>query len=171
MLAYQKAFAKNEYQKKEKIEDILSIEIANKIKAFSEENLRTFLTSDLKELNDCFRAKAYKATLILAGSILEAVLIDWISDIHGVNYFEEDYYVTDRRTGRQKRAELIDYINEIKYIERPHWMDEANKAHEIRKKRNLVHAKLGINSDEINEATCKMVIGYLEDVLKTRGIQ
>lgn len=169
LLAYQKAFAKNEYQKKEKIEDILSIEIANKIKAFSEDNLRTFLTSDLKELNDCFRAKAYKATLILAGSILEAVLIDWLSDIHGVNYFDEEYYVTDRRTGRQKRADLIDYINEIKEIERPRWMDEATKAHEIRKKRNLVHAKLCINSDEINEEVCKQVIDYLRDVLKTRG--
>lgn len=171
LLAYQKAFAKNEYQKKEKIEDILSIEIANKIKAFSEDNLRTFLTSDLKELNDCFRAKAYKATLILAGSILEAVLIDWLSDIKGVNYFEEDYMIIDRRTGREKRAELIDYINEIKEIERPNWMEEADKAHKIRKKRNLVHAKLCINSDEINEEVCRQVIDYLRDVLKTRGVQ
>ena len=171
LMAHQKAFAKNEYQKKEKIEDILSIEIANKIKAFSEDNLRTFLTSDLKELNDCFRAKAYKATLILAGSILEAVLIDWLSDIHGVNYFNEEYYVTDQRNGRQKRAELIDYINEIKYIEHPRWMDEANKAHEIRKKRNLVHAKLCMNSDEINESVCRQVIDYLGQVLKTRGVQ
>lgn len=171
LLTYQKAFAKNEYQKKEKIEDILNIEIANKIKAFSEDNLRTFLTSDLQELNNCFRAKAYKATLILAGSILEAVLIDWLSDIHGVNYFDEEYYVTDRRTGRQKRADLIDYINEIKEIERPNWMEEATKAHEIRKKRNLVHAKLCINSDEINETVCRQVIDYLRDVLKTRGVQ
>ena len=78
--------------------------------------------------------------------------------------------VTDRN-GRTKRADLIDYINEIKYIERPHWIDEANKAHEIRKKRNLVHAKLGINSDETNEETCRMVIDYLRDVIKTRGVE
>ena len=38
-------------------------------------------------------------------------------------------------------------------------------------KRNLVHAKLGINSDEINEETCRMVINYLRDVTKTRGIE
>ena len=38
-------------------------------------------------------------------------------------------------------------------------------------KRNLVHAKLGINSDEINEETCRMVINYLRDVIKTRGIE
>lgn len=49
-------------------------------------------------------------------------------------------------------------------------MDEASKAHEIRRKRNLVHAKLGIDSNEINEETCRIVIDYLRDVLKTRGI-
>ena len=84
--------------------------------------------------------------------------------------FEEDYMVTDRN-GRIKRADLIDYINEIKYIERPHWIEGATKAHEIRKKRNLVHAKLGINSDEIDRDTCRMVIDYLRDVIKTRGVE
>lgn len=189
LLHYQKDLSKKEYQPKEKIEDILNIEIANKIKAFSEENLRSFLTADLKELNDCFRVKAYKATLILAGSILEAVLIDWLSDIKGVNYFDENniYKVKkikkDKVTGQplidrngnklyyEKEANLVDYINEIKYIERPHWMEEADKAHTIREKRNLVHAKLCINSDEINEQVCRQVIEYLRDVLKTRGVQ
>lgn len=168
---YQKVLADNGYQQNDKIEDILNLETAKKIKVFDEENMRSFLTADLKELNDCFRVKAYKATLILAGSILEAVLIDWLSDIDGVNYFKEEYCVTDRRTGKKKRAELIDYINEIKYIERPHWMEEASKAHEIRKKRNLVHAKLCMNSDEVNEDVCRQVIEYLRDVLKTRGLQ
>ncbi len=163
-LASKKAKAKN-------VEDILNIEIAKTIKAHNEDQLRSFLTDDLQELNICYRNKAYKATLILAGSILEAVLIDWLSEIKGVDYFEEDYYVKDRRTGKDKKAELIDYINEIKYIEKPHWMEEAEKAHIIRKKRNLVHAKLCMKSNDVNEEVCKEVIGYLRDVLKTRGVQ
>ena len=154
----------------EKVEDILNIELAATIKMHNETQLRSFLVDDLKELNTCFSGGAYKATLILAGSILEAVLIDWLSEIDGVDYFENDYIVTDRN-GRSKRADLIDYINEIKYIERPRWMEEATKAHEIRKKRNLVHARLCINSDEVNERVCREVIGYLEDVLRTRGVQ
>lgn len=161
----------NKEKKAEAIEDILNVEMASKIKVHNEEQLRRFLTDDLRELNTCYKGKAYKATLILAGSILEAVLIDWLSEIHHKDYFNEDYMITDRRTGREKRADLIDYINEIKYIERPRWMEEATKAHEIRKKRNLVHAKLCINSDEINEDVCKQVIDYLRDVLKTRGVQ
>ena len=74
------------------------------------------------------------------------------------------------RNGREKRADLIDYINEIKYLRRPHWMKEAAKAHEIRKKRNLVHAKLCLQSNDINEEVCREVISYLCDVLKTRGV-
>lgn len=160
------------HEKKEKpkvVEDILNMELADNIRAYREDQLRSFLSDDLKELNTCFRGKAYKATLILAGSILEAVLIDWLSEIHHKNYFEEEYYVTDRN-GREKRADLIDYINEIKYLRRPRWMDEAAKAHEIRKKRNLVHAKLCLQSDDINEEVCREVISYLSDVLKTRGV-
>lgn len=159
----------NKEEKPKKVEDILNVELANHIKAYREDQLRSFLSDDLKELNTCFRGKAYKATLILAGSILEAVLIDWISELHQRNYFEEEYIIKDKY-GREKRADLIDYINEIKYIRRPRWADEAAKAHEIRKKRNLVHAKLCLMSDDINEQVCREVISYLRDVLKTRGV-
>ena len=140
------------------------------MKLHNEEQLKTFLMNDLKELNVCYKGKAYKAALILAGSILEAVLIDWLSEIKGVDFFENEYIIT-KRDGSTKRADLIDYINEIKYIERPNWMLEAEKAHEIRKKRNLVHAKLCLKTDEINEIVCNQVIEYLKDVLKTRGIK
>ena len=71
---------------------------------------------------------------------------------------------------QEKRADFIDYINAIKYIRRSRWVDEAAKAHEIRKKRNLVHAKLCLEYDDINEDVCREVISYLSDVLKTRGI-
>jgi hypothetical protein len=167
---YWKDLQQNQIKKAEKVEDILSMEILQKMKVHSTNQLQDMLQEDWKELNDCFRVKAYKATLILAGSILEAVLIDWLSEIKGEDYFVNDYMVTTPN-GREKRADLIDYIKEIKYIEYPEWINEAEKAHEIRKKRNLVHAKLGINSDEINEETCRMVIGYLKDVISTRGVE
>lgn len=170
IVAYLNGLQKLQAKKAENVEDVLSMELLETLKVHSTNQLQEMLHDDWKELNDCFRVGAYKATLILAGSILEAVLIDWLSEIKGHDYFTEDYVITDRN-GRQKRADLIDYINEIKYIERPHWIDEATKAHEIRKKRNLVHAKLGINSDEINEETCRMVIDYLRDVIKTRGVE
>ena len=153
----------------EPIESILDKEIASRISAYYEDQLRDFLSSDIEELNTCFAHGAYKAAIILAGSILEAVLIDWLSEIKHVNYFENDYLVTDRRTGRERRADLYDYINAIKYIEKPRWAHEADMAHTIRKKRNLVHAKLCISSHDVNEETARMVIEYLDQVLRTRG--
>jgi hypothetical protein len=150
--------------------DILSTELVMNVRMYQQAQLKTLLISDMQELNACFKAKAYKATLILAGSILEAVLIDWLSEIKGKDYFSEEFMVRDQYTNKMKRADLIDYINEIKYIKRPDWAVQAQEAHSIRKKRNLVHAKLCINSDEVNETVCRQVIDYLQDVLRTRGI-
>lgn len=152
----------------ETVEDILNVELAHNIKMCKAEKLGVFLDNDLRELNTCYRHGAYKATLILAGSILEAVLIDWLSELHNINYFEQDYVICDRN-GHSKRADLIDYINEIKVIKRPDWAEEADKAHKIRKKRNLVHAKLCMNTDEISKDVCGKVISYLKDVLETRS--
>lgn len=153
------------------IESILDKEIAATIRAYNEEQLRSFLEGDLDELGICFRGGAYKAALILAGSILEAVLTDWVSEMHGKDYFKEDFCVPDRRRGGTKRADLIDLINEIEEIERPHWMAEAGKAHVIRKKRNLVHAKLCLREGAIDKEICREVISYLGDILKTRGVK
>lgn len=100
------------------------MELLETLKVHSTNQLQEMLYDDWKELNACFRVGAYKATLILAGLILEVVLIDWLSEIKGHDYSAEDYTITDRN-GRTKRADLIDYINEIKYIERPNWINEA----------------------------------------------
>ena len=79
------------------VEDLIDIELANTIRACKEKQLRPFLTNDMRELNACYKAKAYKATLILAGSILEAFLIDWLSEYDGVNYFDENVKYCPRK--------------------------------------------------------------------------
>ena len=157
---------------KDSIEDILNIELIENIQFFKGEALAEFVKQDFAELNSCFRAKAYKATLIMCGSILEAVLIDWASEYDHKDYFFEDLQVPDWRSGgtRTKKAELYDFIDKIKEIKRPQWMEQSRNAHEIRKKRNLVHARLCMNSDEISEDVCLQVISYLKDILTTRGI-
>lgn len=157
------------------IGDILDKDLIQSIHVYQSEQLRTFLADDLEELNNCFNVKAYKATLILAGSVLEAFLIDWLSEIDGIDYFKEDLIVnrTVKIDGRKEKittkAGLIDYIDRIRVIKKPDWVKQAGEAHDIRQKRNLVHAKLCLNeSDDINEATCRMVLDYLKDVLETR---
>lgn len=148
----------------ENIEDILDSELVRNLRTYKSDVMENFLKEDLKELNICFRYKAYKAALILAGSILEAVLIDWLSEIEGKNYFEETYY--SKIDG--KEGTLAIYIRDIKNIKRPHWRDAAVKAYLIKENRNKVHAKICIKDNDISEDLCRQVMGYLEDVLKTR---
>lgn len=165
MSDYDELVSKLKISDSKAIEGILNIELVDKLKMYKSDVLEKFLKEDIKELNTCFEHKAYKATLILAGSILEAVLIDWLSEIYGKNYFK---VVLMNSNGRE--ANLIDYINKIKGLKKPHWYHEAEKANEIRKSRNLVHAKLCLKEKtEINEDLCKEVIRYLIDVIKSRN--
>ncbi len=185
--AYYDAMTSIKGRDKDSCTDILSDEWMNNIRIHKRDVLKEFIESDIDELNVCFRHKAYKAALILAGSILEAILIDWLSEIKNENYFDESYLVQkkqwDKRNNCPKRdrngnilyytkeAGLADYIDEIKELARPAWM-KSDEAHLIRKKRNLVHAKLCLkDSTEINEQTCREVIDYLKEVIDTRGIQ
>ena len=167
MDAYNELIAKWHEEENQSIASIFNTECLDKVLEKKSELFSEMVRQDIEELRACFKAKAYKATLIMAGSILEAILIDWLNDMSGKNYFEEDFQPEDRK-GYKEKATLKDYINAVKYIEYPRWMDGAEMAHDIRDKRNLVHAKLGIYSDDINEETCLMVIDYLERVIKTR---
>lgn len=152
----------------ESLEDAICADTARRVWAIRNKQLVQFLEGDIRELNICYKHGAYKATLILAGSILEAVLIDWLSEIDHCDYFRNQMMMTGN-DGRRRPATLQDYIDEIKYINRPNWMGEAGKAHKIRKQRNLVHAKLCMKSDiRIDKTACLQVISYLDDVLRTR---
>ena len=84
------------------------------------------------------------------------------------NYFEEDYVIFDKYRNQERRADLKDYIDAIEELKKPSWFDAAKKATEIRKKRNLVHAKLYIDNKDISKETCNEVISYLEYVINTR---
>lgn len=131
-------------------------------------NAREIIIRDIRELKECFNRGVYKAAIIMAGSILEAFLIDWLSEIHNTNYFDEDYLVFDTYRKKYRRANLKDYISIIAELKKPNWFDAAKKATEIRKKRNLVHAKLYINDNDISRETCTEVINFLESVINTR---
>lgn len=131
------------------------------------------MKEDIQELDTCYASGAYKATLILSGSILEAFLLDWLSEIDGKNYFEEPYKVKVRKedgTYRwEKKEQLNVYIEQIKELERPDWMEPSEKAHFIRESRNSVHAKVCLKKEiGINAETCGKVITYLKDIIDTR---
>ena len=149
------------------IEDLLNEELITKALRCRNQRAHEIIISDIEEIKKCFEAKAYKATLIMAGSVLEAFLIDWLSELERKDYFLAKYIVVDAEG--ERTANLADYIDRIKEIKRPNWMNEAKNAHEIRRKRNKVHAKLCLSDKEIIDAKlCEKVIRYLSQIIKTR---
>lgn len=131
------------------------------------------MKEDVDELDTCYSSGAYKATLILAGSVLEAFLLDWLSEIDRKNYFEEPYKIRVQKADGtyrwEKKDQLNVYIDQIKELERPDWMESSEKAHFIRKSRNSVHAKVCLKGEiDINKETCRKVITYLKEIIDTR---
>lgn len=152
-----------------KVEDILDKELINKVKDFCYEEVAKILEEDLNEINLCYRAKAYKATLILCGSVLEAFLLDWLDELQpDENWFDKTTYIN--KAGKECIAGLDYYINKIAKISTPPWMKEMKEnAFTIKNKRNLVHAKLCLKDDvQINKETCKEVIAFLKEIIKQR---
>lgn len=149
------------------VSDILTAEFIETIQLNNDTLLHTQIEKDIAELNRCYEVKAYKSTLMLAGSILEAFLIDWISEIEGRNYFTEDLLI--ERNGEEQKADLDGYIHYLFKYFYPRWNRYSYKSHDIRKMRNLVHVKLCLTrTEEITADVCIKMIDNLKEVIESR---
>lgn len=132
-----------------------------KLKLFKKEILDRIIKQDFQELEKCRENKLYKSFLILAGSILEAFLLDWISEIERKDYFIKDSenFTLGKLIFEKLRKIHPDIFNE----------EIISKANEIMKKRNLVHPKEFFNSNElVNDTICEEVMIDLRYILNSR---
>lgn len=84
-------YEKEEAVSNDSLENQLIEEMLREIKLNNKELIEKLIKDDVAELRSCFSAQAYKAGVILAGSILEALLIDWLSELKGINYFKNEF--------------------------------------------------------------------------------
>ena len=113
------------------------------------------IKKDLYEIDLCYNNKAYKAAIILCGSVLEAFLYDWLKE---------------RKIKIEKEWTLKDYIDQIEELYQPQWLKSAEKAQEIRHKRNYIHPKKYIEKNTlIDKKLCDDIKKYLKDVICTRN--
>lgn len=139
-------------------EDMINLISNMKIKV-----LQKLISDDLNEVDVCFRNGAYKSAIILCGSILEAVLLDWLSEYENTNDVLD---IALNEEGRD--LELSKIIIKLKNIVKPYWY-ESSKAHEIRKTRNMVHPKECIkNNKKVTYEECEIIINYLKDILESK---
>ena len=158
-----------------KYEVVYGYEVNPKLKAhnmisskdFCNNRSKESVQKNLAEIKNDMDVGSYYSAMILMGSVLEAFLIDWLSEIDGKDYFSEDYMIFDKKYNHERRADLKDYIDEIQK-KRPDWISGAKKATEIRKKRNLVHAKLYIAEGEVSQDICYEMLQNLEAIINNR---
>ena len=125
--------------------------------------LKKLINDDLNEVNICFKNGAYKSAIILCGSILEAVLLDWLSEYENT---EDIFDIAKDENGRD--MELVKIINRLKKTVKPYWY-EASKAHEIRRTRNMVHPKECIkNNRKVTYEECEKIIEDLKAILESK---
>ena len=150
----------------------LYLKLKNRFKCNENEVIKKNVIRDLEELKICRDHGAYKAAIILAGSLLEAVLLAWLSEIGGENYFLNDkkYKFKVNEYATRDASDLDDYIKAIQskyHFDNPPWDQQDSPPNVIRQKRNLVRPKklLLVPDDAITEATCEEVYNYLNYVI------
>ncbi len=118
----------------------------------SEEDFRISLENDYKELNDAMQVGAWKAVHVLAGSIIEAVLVDYL---FAIGYHQEDpLRVSLERAITICRQEGI-LSEKTEHI-----------AHAIQSYRNLIHPGRSIRLGETaDEGGAKIAQGLVDMVV------
>lgn len=71
-----RTYSKTAVLQEKSVEDALDNELQNSLSVMQNDLVKREIKEDLQELNTCYKSGAYKASLVMAGSILEAFLID-----------------------------------------------------------------------------------------------
>jgi|SRR5690554_406336 len=135
-------------------------ELLQKISSTKLKLIKDIIDQDFKEIKTCIENKAFKASAILCGSIFEAILLDWLSEIKKENYLiKKDEVTLYEMIKIMKDAYIFDSTLE-------------SYAHFIRIKRNLVHPKnaLSPKANELNAEIVKDMIWKLQKILEKRNL-
>jgi hypothetical protein len=120
------------------------------------ELVRDLFNSDLSEVEKCYNAGAFKGCLVMCGAILEALVLDWLSEIEGKDYFDP--------TINTQLKKMINILKDAAIIS----AQEAQTAHDIRNYRNLIHPQKSIENMPISKELCKDVIDNLKPIVRKR---
>lgn len=152
---------------REEINNIIYEEYRKKVQKLQNDDVSYYITENKKELNITKDNKAYKASVVLAGSILETFLIDWVSAIEGEDLFKKEY----NSDGTQMRLnEAIDYLASYYSRKLNLTWKEKELAEKIMKLRNNIHPSVYMRKKiDIGPHDCSNVCQWLDEILQSRG--
>lgn len=114
---------------------------------------RSTLEADYTELQACTQAQAWKAVHVLAGSIIEALLVDSLVSITPKKEHPRLY--------KEGLAKLIGEANSAGVVSER----AANLSHVVRGYRNLIHPGLSVRNTEIVDAESAIVASALVNMI------
>lgn len=131
----------------------------------SDEKLKNNLILDFKEVLTCLNRQAYKAAVVLAGGIVEAILINRALTLPPEKKIEveEKYLEISQRRKKIEEMELSDLIKtlvDLKIITTP----QAGRSDILRDYRNMIH--LYKKGNRPNKADAIIVKKLLDDLIK-----
>jgi hypothetical protein len=125
--------------------------------SMNNEELKDNLYQDIKDIESCISVGAWKAALIMAGSVLEAILSDWLGQMNEEELkkvFQELYPKKKlKRVTDYTLQELIDVAEKEGIIHGYH----ATICDGIRNFRNLIHPNIALRQQiKPNKATAEI---------------
>lgn len=133
-------------------------EILNHLQIVKQHFIREIIKSDLSEIDACINAGAYKSALILSGSVLEGVLLDWLSEIDKVDYINS-------KTHKKMLGEIISELKRSQHLT-TYLIDAAFK---ISGYRNIVHPKVFLQKRvDLDKAIAEEILSDLKKILSKR---
>ena len=133
-------------------------EILSHLQIVKQHFIREVIEGDLSEIDVCINAGAYKSALILSGSVLEGVLLDWLSEIDKVDYINS-------KTHKKMLGEIISELKQSQHLT-AYLIDAAFK---ISGYRNIVHPKVFLQKRvNLDRVIAEEILSDLRKILSKR---
>lgn len=116
--------------------------------------LKQIIDDDIRETNACRKAGALKACVVLSGSVLEAILLEWVAEREGKNPASVNL----------KLNKLIDQLIDQGILIDP----KGENAHHIRRQRNIVHPQQVLKNEKLTPSSVDDVLTMLKDIIQLR---
>ena len=133
-------------------------EILSHLQIVKQHFIREVIEGDLSEIDACINAGAYKSALILSGSVLEGVLLDWLSEIDKIDYINS-------KTHKKMLGEIISELQRSEHLTA--YLIEA--AFKISGYRNIVHPKVFLQKRvNLDRVIAEEILSDLRKILSKR---
>ncbi len=137
-----------------RLQDSFLLEELEKLRISKRVIIEKLIKDDLKELKVCIDKGLYKSSMVICGSILEAIILDWLSETE-----KHDYYRDDAEISLSKAITLLKKLGELDY-------EAADAAHNIRTMRNLIHPRNYFqNQGKVTKKECMKLLTQLKQII------